>query len=38
MSEETAASTLRAVTNWARYAEYFAYDEDADLFTLENPS
>jgi NitT/TauT family transport system ATP-binding protein len=38
MSEEAAANTLRAVTNWARYAEYFAYDEDADLFTLENPS
>ena len=38
MSEDDAASTLRAVTNWARYAEHFAYDEEADLFTLENPS
>ncbi|SIQ87076.1 NitT/TauT family transport system ATP-binding protein [Rhizobium sp. RU35A] len=38
MSEEQADITLRAVTNWARYGEYFAYDEDADLFTLENPS
>ena len=38
MSAEYAASTLRAVTAWARYAEYFAYDEDADRFSLENPS
>jgi NitT/TauT family transport system ATP-binding protein len=38
MSEDYAATTLKAVTNWARYAEYFAYDESADLFTLENPS
>lgn len=38
MSEDYAATTLKAVTNWARYGEYFAYDETADLFTLENPS
>ncbi|MFF0949665.1 AAA-associated domain-containing protein [Rhizobium leguminosarum] len=38
MSEDYAEMTLKAVTNWARYAEYFAYDEHADLFTLENPS
>ena len=38
MPENAAAATVRAVTSWARYAEYFAYDEEADLFTLENPS
>ncbi len=38
MSEDYADSTIKAVTNWARYAEYFAYDENVDLFTLENPS
>jgi len=38
MSEDYADITIKAVTNWARYAEYFAYDENADLFTLENPS
>ena len=38
MSEDYAGTTIKAVTNWARYAEYFAYDENADLFTLENPS
>jgi NitT/TauT family transport system ATP-binding protein len=38
MSEDNAANTLQAVTGWARYAEHFAYDGEADLFTLENPS
>jgi NitT/TauT family transport system ATP-binding protein len=37
MSEENAEQTVRAVTSWARYAELFAYDEAADMFTLENP-
>jgi NitT/TauT family transport system ATP-binding protein len=23
--------------SWARYAELFAYDEKAELFSLENP-
>lgn len=38
MSEEYAAETLRTVISWARYAEYFAYDEEAEVFTLDNPS
>jgi NitT/TauT family transport system ATP-binding protein len=38
MSEEHAAETIKAIISLARYAEYFAYDEEADLFTLENPS
>ncbi len=37
MSEEYADETLRTVTLWGRYAEIFAYDEDADQFSLENP-
>ena len=37
MSEEDADQTLKAVINWARYGEAFAYDESADLFTLEDP-
>ena len=37
MSPDYAAATLRAVTSWARYAEYFAYDEAADRFSLDNP-
>jgi NitT/TauT family transport system ATP-binding protein len=38
MSPEHAEETLKSVTNWARYGEAFAYDESADLFTLDNPS
>ncbi|MDF0540717.1 nitrate/sulfonate/bicarbonate ABC transporter ATP-binding protein [Sphingobium sp. H39-3-25] len=37
MSPASAAETLATVTLWGRYAEIFAYDEDADLFTLEDP-
>ena len=38
MSPDYAAETLRAVTHWSRYAEIFAYDEDADRFSLDDPS
>ncbi|WP_140724407.1 MULTISPECIES: ABC transporter ATP-binding protein [Gammaproteobacteria] len=38
MSEDNAAQTLRAVISWARYGEYFAYDEQAGLLTLDNPT
>jgi NitT/TauT family transport system ATP-binding protein len=38
MSEHDAAHTLDCVTQWGRYAELFAYDEVADLFSLDNPS
>ena len=37
MSEDYAATTLRSVTNWGRYGELFAYDENAGIFSLENP-
>jgi NitT/TauT family transport system ATP-binding protein len=37
MSEENADETLRTVVSWARYAELFAYDEQAEMFSLENP-
>jgi NitT/TauT family transport system ATP-binding protein len=38
MSPDYADATLKAVTSWARYAEAFAYDEGADLFTLDDPN
>ncbi|MFT3977920.1 MAG: nitrate/sulfonate/bicarbonate ABC transporter ATP-binding protein [Sphingomonas bacterium] len=38
MSPDYADETLRAVTHWCRYAELFAYDEEADQFSLDNPS
>ena len=38
MSEDYAEQTLRAITSWGRYAEVFAYNEAADIFSLENPA
>lgn len=37
MSDKAAETTLRAVTNWSRYGELFAYDETAQVFSLEDP-
>lgn len=37
MSEEFATETLAAVISWGRYAELFAYDEQARAFSLEDP-
>jgi NitT/TauT family transport system ATP-binding protein len=38
MSPDYAEETLATVTLWGRYAEIFAYDEQADEFSLDNPS
>ncbi|HEX7930779.1 MAG TPA: nitrate/sulfonate/bicarbonate ABC transporter ATP-binding protein [Sphingomicrobium sp.] len=38
MLPEYAEETLRTVTHWGRYAEVFAYHEDADQFSLDDPS
>ena len=37
MSEGYADETLETIVAWARYAELFAYDEQAEIFSLENP-
>ena len=37
MSEGAADETLKTVVSWARYAELFAYDEQSETFSLENP-
>ena len=37
MSEDYAERTLRAVINLGRYGELFAYDENAQAFSYENP-
>jgi len=37
MSEDAADETLSAVITWGRYAEVFAYDEQSQAFSLENP-
>ncbi|HYB11398.1 MAG TPA: nitrate/sulfonate/bicarbonate ABC transporter ATP-binding protein [Alphaproteobacteria bacterium] len=38
LPEEDAQHTLRAVISWGRYAELFSYDDDAEMFSLENPT
>jgi NitT/TauT family transport system ATP-binding protein len=38
MDTETAEQTLRAVIGWARFAEAFAYDDQSQAFSLENPT
>jgi NitT/TauT family transport system ATP-binding protein len=38
MSTEDAEHTLRAVTAWGRFAELYAYDDDSQTFSLENPT
>src|ERR1700688_2009973 len=37
MSENYADETLKTIVSWGRYAELFAYDEQSELFSLENP-
>ncbi|MDX7950657.1 nitrate/sulfonate/bicarbonate ABC transporter ATP-binding protein [Lichenihabitans sp. Uapishka_5] len=37
MSEDYAERTLRTAIMWCRYGELFAYDEDAQAFSMENP-
>jgi NitT/TauT family transport system ATP-binding protein len=37
MSEDYADETLKTIVSWGRYAELFAYDEQAETFSLENP-
>jgi NitT/TauT family transport system ATP-binding protein len=38
MDAQTAEETLRAVTAWGRFAEAFAYDDETQTFSLENPT
>jgi NitT/TauT family transport system ATP-binding protein len=38
MSEEYAEETLDAVVDWGRYAEVFAFHEDHDQFSLDDPA
>jgi NitT/TauT family transport system ATP-binding protein len=38
MTEDAADETLRTVVSWARFAELFSYDDESEIFSLENPS
>jgi NitT/TauT family transport system ATP-binding protein len=37
ITPDVAEQTLRAVIAWGRYAEAFAYDDDTQMFSLDNP-
>ncbi|AGA65140.1 ABC-type nitrate/sulfonate/bicarbonate transport system, ATPase component [Liberibacter crescens BT-1] len=37
MSEEYADETITTAVSWGRYAELFSYDEQSELFSLDNP-
>jgi NitT/TauT family transport system ATP-binding protein len=37
ITPDVAEQTLRAVTAWARFAEAFAYDDETQMFSLDNP-
>jgi NitT/TauT family transport system ATP-binding protein len=38
MTPDLAEQTLRATVSWARFAELFAYDDDTEMFSMENPT
>jgi NitT/TauT family transport system ATP-binding protein len=38
MTEDAAEETLRTVVSWARFAELFSYDDESEIFSLENPT
>jgi len=38
MTEDAADETLRTIVAWARFAELFSYDDDSQMFSLENPT
>jgi NitT/TauT family transport system ATP-binding protein len=38
MAEDAAEQTLRTIVSWGRYGELFAYDDHAQVFSLENPT
>jgi NitT/TauT family transport system ATP-binding protein len=38
MTTESAEQTMRAAISWGRDAEIYAYDDDSQMFSLENPA
>jgi NitT/TauT family transport system ATP-binding protein len=38
MTEDAAEETLDTIVSWARFAELFSYDDESEMFSLENPS
>ncbi|CAM4414982.1 MAG: Vitamin B12 import ATP-binding protein BtuD [Legionellaceae bacterium] len=37
LSEQEAERVLRVIIDWGRYAELFAYDDNTEMLSLENP-
>ena len=37
MAPEKAEETLRAMVAWGRFGELFAYDDDTETSSLDNP-
>jgi hypothetical protein len=37
LSDAAAEETLDAVVDWGRYADIFAYDDQTEMFSLEDP-
>jgi NitT/TauT family transport system ATP-binding protein len=37
LSDGAAEETLDTVIDWGRYAEIFAYQDQAEMFSLEDP-
>jgi len=38
LSEEDAQETLQTAISWGRFAELFSYDDQAEVFSLDNPT
>jgi NitT/TauT family transport system ATP-binding protein len=38
MTEDAAEETLGTIISWARFAELFSYNDESEMFSLENPS
>jgi len=38
LSEEDAMETLQTVISWGRFAELFSYDDQAEVFSLDDPT
>jgi NitT/TauT family transport system ATP-binding protein len=38
MTEDAAEETLKTIISWGRFSELFAYDDEAEMFSLENPT
>ena len=38
MTEDVAEETLGTIISWARFAELFSYEDESEMFSLENPT